>query len=71
MQIWFLYQHCFLFFVFFLSWLHLWHMEIPRLGIESKLQLQPVPQLQQHQILNPLCLAGVQTHTATETMLDH
>ena len=35
------------FFLFFLG-LHLWHMEVPGLGFE--LQLQPIPQLQPHQI---------------------
>lgn len=30
------------------------HMGIPRPGIESKWQLQPLSQLQQHRILNPL-----------------
>ena len=24
--------------------LHLWHMDIPRLGVESELHLQPTPQ---------------------------
>ena len=28
------------FFLFFFSLLHLWHMEVPRLGMDSKLQLQ-------------------------------
>ena len=40
----------FFFFVFLGS--HLRHMEVPRLGAES--ELQPQPQSQQHQILNPL-----------------
>ena len=30
--------------------LHLWHMEVPRLGVELELQLPPIPQPQQHQI---------------------
>ena len=30
-----------------------WHMEVPRLGVESEPRLPPIPQLQ-HQILNPL-----------------
>ena len=42
----------FLFFFF----LHPWHMEVPRPGIESE------PQLQQHWILNPLSQEGGQTH---------
>ena len=41
-----------LFFFFFL--LHPWLMEIPGPGSKSKSQLQPVPQLRQRQILNPL-----------------
>ena len=36
-------------------WSHLWPVEIPGPGIESELQLQPTPQLGQHQILNLLC----------------
>ena len=42
-------------------WPHSWHMEVPGLGIESK------PQLQQCQILNPLCRAGDQTCATTAT----
>ena len=34
--------------------LHPWHMEVPRPGIESPLQLWRSPQLWQHRILNPL-----------------
>ena len=41
----------------FLFWPHLRHMEVPRPGTESELQLQPMPQLQQCQILNPLHLS--------------
>ena len=44
---------------FFSFWPHLQHMEFPWLGIEFE------PQLQQHQILNPLHGAGDQTHTTT------
>ena len=29
----------FFFFFFCFLWLHLWHMEVPRLGVKSKLQL--------------------------------
>ena len=36
-------------------WLNPWHMEVPGPGTESKPQLQPMPQLQQCQVLNPLC----------------
>ena len=28
----------------FLSWLHLWHMEVPGLEVKSGLQLRPTPQ---------------------------
>ena len=38
------------FFFFFFSGLHLWHVEVPRLGDESELQPWPTPQPQQHQI---------------------
>ena len=33
-----------LFFFLFFSWLHLWHMEVPRLGAKLDLHLQPTPQ---------------------------
>ena len=65
-------------FVFIFSWLHLWHMEVPRLGVESELQLQAyttataMPDLSHicdlHQsswqcwILNPLSQARDQAH---------
>ena len=46
----FIYFFCFL-------WLHLWHMEAPRLGVKSELQLTPLykiwtftPQPQQHRL---------------------
>ena len=35
-----------------------WHMEVPRPRFRSEPQLQPAPQRQQCQILNPLCPAG-------------
>ena len=38
----------------FIFWPHSGHMEVPRPGIKSEPQLRPEPQLQQHQILNPL-----------------
>ena len=38
------------FFPFCFLGLHLWHTEIPRLGVESELQLPAIPQPQQHQI---------------------
>ena len=31
-------------------WLHLWHMEVPGLGVKLELQLGPMPQSQPHQI---------------------
>ena len=43
---------------------HLWHMEVPGLGTESK------PQLWQCWILKPLQWTGDRTCAATETMLD-
>ena len=46
--------------IYFL-WLR--HMKISRPGIKSKLQLQTMPQLQQHGIINPLCQARDRTHT--------
>ena len=42
-----------IFYSYFLG-THLQHMEVPRLGIESKPQLRSMPQRWQHQILNPL-----------------
>ena len=39
----------------------------PGPGTESKLQLQPMPQLQQCQMLNSVYWAGDQTHAAAET----
>ena len=36
--------------LFFFLWLHLQHMEVPGSGVESKLQLRPMPQPWQHQI---------------------
>ena len=45
---------------FFLFWLSIAY-GVPRLGIRSELQLQPMPQLWQPQILNPLCQLGIET----------
>lgn len=36
---------------FFFKWLHSWHMEVPGPAIESKLQLPPMAQPRQCQIL--------------------
>ena len=44
----------------------LWHMEFPKPRTESKPYPQPVPQLWQRQILNPLFWAGDQTHTSAK-----
>ena len=42
----------------FFSQLHPWHMEDPGSGIKLVMQLQPAPQLRQHQILHWLCHTG-------------
>ena len=47
-------QYLLVIIITFLFLLHPWHMEVLRPGIKSKPQLQPMPQLWQHQILNPL-----------------
>ena len=41
--------------------------EVPRPGIRSEPRSRPKPQLQQHQILNPLCWARDQTSTRAAT----
>ena len=43
---------CVCVFLFFLSFLgpHLWHMEVPRLGVESEYRWWPTPEPQQLQI---------------------
>ena len=43
--------------LFFLFGLHLQHMEVPRIGIESELQLPVYSQPQQCQMLKPLIWA--------------
>ena len=55
-------------FSLFLLWPHLQHMEAPGPGVETKLEVRPTPQLQQHWILNPLCWAGDQSRDSTETI---
>ena len=78
-------QKCFLQCVFFFLGPNLQHMEVPRVGVESELQLQAYTtatatpcqshifdlhsDLQQCQILNPLTEARDQTHILTETTL--
>ena len=47
--------------------LHPRHIEVPGPGIKSELHLQPMPQLGQHWILNPLYRVVDQTGNATET----
>ena len=47
------------FFFFFFLWPHMWCMEVPRLGVLSKLQLTPMPQSLQYQIW-----ATFETYTA-------
>ena len=57
------------FFGFFLG-PHVHHMEVPRLGVESELQLpQLTSQPQQHQMLNPLNKAKDKTCILMDTML--
>ena len=48
-------------------WPYLWHMDIPGPRTVSKLQLWPMPQLQQHQIIQPCAPGwdGTQTSIAT------
>ena len=41
-------QICFIYLIFL--GLHLQHIEVPGLAVESELQLRPTPQPQQHQI---------------------
>ena len=43
----------FLFLFFFFEWLHPWHMEVLGPETESEPQLQPIPQLWQHLIIQP------------------
>ena len=54
--LWAIFKHILQYFFFFL-WPHLWHMEVPRIGIESELELWTTPQLQQCWILNLLLWA--------------
>ena len=50
--------------LFFFSWLHPQHMEVPKPGTESE------PQLQQHQARNQTCTSAV-THAAAVRFLTH
>ena len=72
------------FFFFFFLGPHLWHMEIPRLGVKSELQLPTYTtdtatrdpshicnlccSLRQHQILSPMREARDQTRILTDTV---
>ena len=69
--------------IFFILWLHLWHINIPRLGVESELQLPTDAtatgswdlrhicclkcSLWQHWILNPMSKARVQACILMDT----
>ena len=59
---WFVY-----FSIYLILWPYLQHVDIPRLGIKSELQLRSVPQPWQHWILNPLHWAESQTPTSAAT----
>ena len=59
----------FFFFSFWFLGPYPWHLEVPRLGVES--ELQPMPQPQQHGILNPLSKAMDQTHILMGTSQVH
>ena len=48
-------------------WPPLQHMKVPRPGTNTKLKLQPMPQLQQRQILNPLLQARDHSGASTDT----
>ena len=79
-----LFYFIFCFFVFSLLWPHPQHMEVPRPGVESELQLPAYTiatatldpnlifnlhrSLQQPQVLNPLSEARDQTHLLIDTM---
>ena len=64
----------FFFFFFFFLWLHLWHMEVPRLGAELKLPAYATAtanagfQLRAMLIINPLSKARDRTCILTDTM---
>ena len=74
------------FFLFFFLWPHLWHTEVPRVGVELELQLPAYATAtamtdpshicnlhhssQQLQILNPLSEARDQTQVLVDTSLD-
>ena len=58
---------CSFFGFFFFLGLHLGHMEVPRLGVESELQLHPMLQFVAMQIINPLSEARDQNCVLMDT----
>ena len=48
--------------------LHLWHMKVPRLGLNLSCSCWPIPQPQQCGILNSLSKARDQMHIFRDTM---
>lgn len=69
--LWYVYEKYWSFFWFcFLFQLYAQHMGFLWPGIESKLRLQPMPQLWQCLIFNPWWLAGTLTCASSETMVD-
>ena len=78
----FIYLFIYLFLPFYLG-PHPWHMEVPRLGVESEMQLQayatasamwdpshvcnPLHSSKPCQVLNPLSKSRDQTHILTDT----
>ena len=54
---------------YYYLWMYLWHMEVPRPGIESKPQLQPTAEQQQGQILNPLHQGRARDRTHASTVI--
>ena len=52
------FSFAYFFFFYLFIWVSLRHMAVPRSGIESKLQLQPTPQLKHRQILTCCTTAG-------------
>ena len=59
--------HYIVYFIFTFLIASPWHMDIPRPGIESKLQLQPRRSCGNAGSFNPLCPAGDQTCTSAAT----
>ena len=59
------------FFFFGLLGLHLWHMDVPRLGVEIGATAASLPHSSQHQIPNPLSEARDRTHGLMDTSWIH